>query len=138
MTGRGTGKKRGRPPKTQTMERPNKFNYHLMKKPKYLSKRGSDSQVSTPTPSRASSPLDSESSRRSIAKPSTSKRGRPKGSKSTRGKRRGGGNQSTRPTYQKKCKYFCYSINSSMNEIHLFDQSQINLKRFHYLLSSNI
>lgn len=107
MSGRGgTGKRRGRPPKTQTMERPNKFQYHLMKKPKYLMKRGSDSQFSTPTPSRASSPLDSEgSSRRSVVKPSTSKRGRPKGSKTVRGRRRGGGNQGSRPAVTKKCEY---------------------------------
>lgn len=68
MTGRGTGKRRGRPPKTQTMERPAKFQYHLMKKPKYLLNKGSDSQLSTPTASRASSPA-SESSRRSISRP---------------------------------------------------------------------
>lgn len=68
MTGRG-GKRRGRPPKSVVMERPKKFQYHLMKKPKYLqSKAGSEtpnSQPSTPTPSRPSSPVESESSRRS-------------------------------------------------------------------------
>lgn len=102
MTGRG-GKRRGRPPKTPSMERPAKFQYHLMKKPKYLMNKGSDSQLSTPTASRASSPQDSESSRRSIVKPTTS-RGRPPGSRgSTRGRRRGGGNQSTKVTpYSKK------------------------------------
>lgn len=100
MTGRGTGKRRGRPPKTQTMERPAKFQYHLMKKPKYLLNKGSDSQFSTPTASRASSPQDSESSRRSISRPSTS-RGRPKRG---RGRGRGGGNISKSTSYSKRCK----------------------------------
>lgn len=76
MTGRGA-KRRGRPPKTPTVDRQaSKFQYHLLKKPKYLQNRagGSDSQLSTPTLSRASSPQDSESSRRSISRPSTSSR----------------------------------------------------------------
>ncbi|XP_039292245.1 nucleosome-remodeling factor subunit NURF301 isoform X2 [Nilaparvata lugens] len=83
MSARGT-KRRGRPPKTVVMERPRKFQYHLLKKPKYLlniESRGSEtpnSQTSTPTASRASSPIGSESSRRS-----TRIRGRPK---STRGR----------------------------------------------------
>ncbi|XP_026669711.1 nucleosome-remodeling factor subunit NURF301 isoform X4 [Ceratina calcarata] len=67
MTGRGT-KRRGRPPKSVVMERPKKFQYHLMKKPKYLQNKGSEttgSQPSTPTPSRPSSPVESEDSRRS-------------------------------------------------------------------------
>ncbi|XP_046429162.1 nucleosome-remodeling factor subunit NURF301 isoform X3 [Neodiprion fabricii] len=67
MTGRGT-KRRGRPPKSVVMERPKKFQYHLMKKPKYLQNKGSEtpnSQPSTPTASRASSPVESEESRRS-------------------------------------------------------------------------
>lgn len=59
-----TGKKRGRPPKVTTNEKP-KFQYHLLKKPKYLSDKKSDSQISTPSASRASSPQDSEESRRS-------------------------------------------------------------------------
>ncbi|XP_069695049.1 nucleosome-remodeling factor subunit NURF301 isoform X3 [Periplaneta americana] len=84
MSARGT-KRRGRPPKSVVMERPRKFQYHLMKKPKYLlnrENRGSEtpnSQTSTPTASRASSPVGSESSRRS-----TRSRGRYK-------HRRGGG-----------------------------------------------
>ena len=84
MSARGA-KRRGRPPKSVVMERPRKFQYHLMKKPKYLlnrENRGSEtpnSQTSTPTPSRASSPVGSESSRRS-----TRSRGRYK-------HRRGGG-----------------------------------------------
>lgn len=71
MSARGA-KRRGRPPKSVVMERPRKFQYHLMKKPKYLlnrENRGSEtpnSQTSTPTASRASSPVGSESSRRSI------------------------------------------------------------------------
>lgn len=74
MSGRGA-KRRGRPPKTPTVDRQSsKFQYHLLKKPKYLQNKsvGSDSQLSTPTQSRPSSPHDSESSRRSISRPSTS------------------------------------------------------------------
>lgn len=100
MTGRGT-KRRGRPPKTPQLDRQSKFQYHLMKKPKYLQK-GSESQFSTPTASRASSPQDSESSRRSFSRPSTS-RGRGGG----RGRKRGGGNHHTKtPSYSKKSKFF--------------------------------
>ncbi|XP_060530010.1 nucleosome-remodeling factor subunit NURF301 isoform X2 [Cylas formicarius] len=67
MSARGM-KKRGRPPKVQVAERARKFQYHLLKKPKYLlnyQKKESDSQYSTPSASRASSPHDSESHRRS-------------------------------------------------------------------------
>lgn len=66
MSARGV-KKRGRPPKAQVAERTKKFQYHLLKKPKYLLNlsKGSDSQSSTPTPSRASSPLGSDAGRRS-------------------------------------------------------------------------
>ncbi|XP_015175523.1 PREDICTED: nucleosome-remodeling factor subunit NURF301 isoform X2 [Polistes dominula] len=67
MTGRGT-KRRGRPPKSVVMERPKKFQYHLMKKPKYLQNRDSESQNSqpaTPTVSRPSSPIECEETRRS-------------------------------------------------------------------------
>ncbi|KAK2580560.1 hypothetical protein KPH14_007689 [Odynerus spinipes] len=67
MTGRGS-KRRGRPPKSVVMERPKKFQYHLMKKPKYLQNKDSEtpnSQPSTPTASRPSSPVESEESRRS-------------------------------------------------------------------------
>ncbi|CAH1403971.1 unnamed protein product [Nezara viridula] len=80
MSARGA-KRRGRPPKSVVMERPRKFQYHLMKKPKYLlglnnDGKGSEtpnSQTSTPTASRGSSPIGSESSRRSFRP-----RGRPK------------------------------------------------------------
>ncbi|XP_046404076.1 nucleosome-remodeling factor subunit NURF301 isoform X3 [Ischnura elegans] len=71
MSARGT-KRRGRPPKSVVMERPRKFQMHMLKKPKYLLNRESkgsetpNSQTSTPTASRASSPVGSESSRRSI------------------------------------------------------------------------
>ncbi|XP_045474832.1 nucleosome-remodeling factor subunit NURF301 isoform X2 [Harmonia axyridis] len=66
MSTRGM-KKRGRPPKVQVAERPRKFQIHLLKKPKYLLNysKGSESQVSTPNASRASSPQESEASRRS-------------------------------------------------------------------------
>jgi nucleosome-remodeling factor subunit BPTF len=60
MTGRGT-KRRGRPPKSVVMERPKKFQYHLMKKPKYLQSKGSEtpgSQPGTPTASRPTSPQE--------------------------------------------------------------------------------
>lgn len=85
MSARGV-KRRGRPPKSVVMERPRKFQYHLMKKPKYLLNndfKGSDtpnSQTSTPTASRASSPIGSESSRRS-----TRTRGRPRSVRGGRG-----------------------------------------------------
>ncbi|XP_037046022.1 nucleosome-remodeling factor subunit NURF301 isoform X4 [Bradysia coprophila] len=72
MSGRGA-KRRGRPPKTPSMDRKSKFEYHLVKKPKYLMNRGSDSQLSTPNRSRASSPQDSDVSRPSISRPSTSR-----------------------------------------------------------------
>lgn len=58
MSARGS-KKRGRPPKVQVPERTTKkFQYQLLKKPKYLQNlnRGSDSPLSTPSASRASSP----------------------------------------------------------------------------------
>lgn len=77
MTGRGS-KRRGRPPKSVVMERPKKFQYHLMKKPKYLQNKmltgtpggGAEtpgSQPSTPTASRPTSPSieSEESSKRS-------------------------------------------------------------------------
>lgn len=71
MTGRG--KRRGRPPKTPAS---NEKRYHLLKKPKYLQ---NESQLSTPSASRASSPQDSEeSSRKSFSRDSVvKKRGRP-------------------------------------------------------------
>ncbi|KAM7358275.1 nucleosome-remodeling factor subunit NURF301 E(bx) isoform 2-T3 [Cochliomyia hominivorax] len=61
MSGRGS-RKRGRPPKTPNYRAGSKFNYQLLKKPKYLSKN-SDSQLSTPSASRASSPQESDGSR---------------------------------------------------------------------------
>ncbi|XP_065360570.1 nucleosome-remodeling factor subunit NURF301 isoform X2 [Calliphora vicina] len=61
MSGRGS-RKRGRPPKTPNDRVGAKFNYQLLKKPKYLSKT-SDSQLSTPSASRASSPQESDGSR---------------------------------------------------------------------------
>lgn len=72
MTGRGS-KRRGRPPKSVVMERPKKFQYHLMKKPKYLQNKTMlggvetpGSQPSTPTASRPTSPsVESEESKRS-------------------------------------------------------------------------
>ncbi|XP_055538687.1 nucleosome-remodeling factor subunit NURF301 [Wyeomyia smithii] len=104
--GPSTGKRRGRPPKSQSMERPKaKFQYHLLKKPKYLCKEGSDSRFSTPSASRASSPQGSEESR-----PSTSRRSIPvktaratkatsKGRGSASGSRGRGGNNRKSYTY---------------------------------------
>ena len=89
MSGRGA-RKRGRPPKTPTNDRSNKFNYQLLKKPKYLTK-GSDSQFSTPSVSRASSPQESDGSRRSVSKPSATKSIRGRG-------RRGGKHTATANT----------------------------------------
>lgn len=115
MSGRGA-KRRGRPPKTPTMDRQaNKFQYHLLKKPKYLLNRGSDSQLSTPTPSRASSPQGSDVSRRSIIRPSTSRLSVTGGSSRRSGRgasKRGRTPQSSTP-YSKKgllCSfiYFCF------------------------------
>lgn len=65
MSGRGT-KRRGRPPKSVVMERPKKFQYHMMKKPKYLLGKGSEtpgSNPSTPTASRTASPVEDENRR---------------------------------------------------------------------------
>lgn len=61
MSTRGQ-KKRGRPPKVQVADRTKKFQYHLVKKPKYLLNygKGSDSQSSTPNVSRPTSPQGSE------------------------------------------------------------------------------
>lgn len=61
MSTRGA-KKRGRPPKVQVGDRTKKFQYHLLKKPKYLQNlsKGSDSQSSTPTTSRPCSPYDAD------------------------------------------------------------------------------
>lgn len=89
MTGRGTGKRRGRPPKTQTLDRQSaKYNYNSMRKPKYVT----DSQFSTPSASRASSPQGSDHSSRR-GRPSTSRK-----SVSTRGRgrKRGSGHHNSR------------------------------------------
>ncbi|KAK4876450.1 hypothetical protein RN001_012872 [Aquatica leii] len=69
MSTRGV-KKRGRPPKVQVAERTKKFQYQLLKKPKYLQNlnKGSDSQSSTPTTSRPCSPQDYESGKRSATR----------------------------------------------------------------------
>lgn len=84
-----TGKKRGRPPKTTTNEKP-KFQYHLLKKPKYLIDKKPGSQISTPTASRASSPQDSEESRKSLSRLSQPKpRGRPSSSKKANTSKKG-------------------------------------------------
>lgn len=87
MSARGQ-KKRGRPPKVAVGDRPKKFQYHLLKKPKYLLNlnKGSDSQLSTPNASRASSPQGSDASRRS----STRIRGRDGHGHGHRSGRRGG------------------------------------------------
>lgn len=98
MTGRGT-KRRGRPPKTQTLDRQSaKFNYNTMKKPKYLN----DSTFSTPSASRASSPQDSEESSSRRGRPSTSRKVSTRGG---RGRKRGSGVQHTpKASYSRKSK----------------------------------
>lgn len=107
MTGRGT-KRRGRPPKTPQLDRQSaKFNYNSMKKPKYLT----ESQFSTPSASRASSPQDSDSSRK--GRPSTSRKASTRGG--TRGRKRGGGHQSQKtPSYSARKGRILFSI--SFNE----------------------
>ncbi|KAG6449469.1 hypothetical protein O3G_MSEX006106 [Manduca sexta] len=92
MSGRGA-KKRGRPPKSGSFEKNRKFQYHLLKKPKYLQNQqntGNASLVSTPSASRASSPQGSDISRRSTRKQKgrkvhKNKRGGISGSYSRRG-----------------------------------------------------
>lgn len=124
MTGRGT-KRRGRPPKTANMDRQSaKLNYSS-KKPKYLA----DSQVSTPSASRASSPQGSDNgsaSRR--GRPSTSRKG---GRGGGRGRKRGSGAHQNNKSYSRKSKlhafiltvFHCLSvyanIKNRMNQIHL-------------------
>ncbi|XP_050664238.1 nucleosome-remodeling factor subunit NURF301 isoform X2 [Leptidea sinapis] len=69
MSGRGA-KKRGRPPKSGNFEKSRKFQYHLLKKPKYLQAQNisTGSLTSTPSASRASSPQGSDTSKRSTRK----------------------------------------------------------------------
>ncbi|KAF4525586.1 hypothetical protein B566_EDAN018562 [Ephemera danica] len=96
MSTRGS-KRRGRPPKSVVMERPRKFQMHLLKKPKYLLNRDSkgsetpNSQSSTPSASRASSPAISDVGRR------TSSRYRARGR--SRSNRRGAGTSYQRRGY---------------------------------------
>lgn len=95
MMSAGRAKRRGRPPKNQGPDKPRKFQYHLLKKPKYLLNQSGkefdipSSRTSTPIASRASSPHGSDGSRRSITR--SGLRGR------VRGKSKGGGN--TRRSY---------------------------------------
>ncbi|GAB1859808.1 Nucleosome-remodeling factor subunit NURF301 [Camponotus japonicus] len=108
MTGRGS-KRRGRPPKSVVMERPKKFQYHLMKKPKYLQNRtvtgtpsgGAEtpsSQPSTPTASRPTSPsVESEES----SKRNTRNQRRSRGSRD-RHSRKGGHSGSAGGAYQRR------------------------------------
>lgn len=108
MTGRGS-KRRGRPPKSVVMERPKKFQYHLMKKPKYLQNRtamgalgGAEtpgSQPSTPTASRPTSPSveSEESNKRSTRNQRNKSRG-----VRERHSRKGGHSGSTGGAYQRR------------------------------------
>lgn len=79
MSGRGA-KKRGRPPKSGNIEKNRKFQYHLLKKPKYLQNQniGCGSVTITPSVSRASSPQGSDISRRSNRKQRGGKSHKPK------------------------------------------------------------
>ncbi|CAH2259231.1 nucleosome-remodeling factor subunit NURF301 [Pararge aegeria] len=91
MTGRGA-KKRGRPPKSGSFEKNRKFQYHLLKKPKYLqSQNVSGSLASTPSASRATSPQGSDTSKRSTRKQ--------RGGKSHKSKRGGLSNAYSRRGY---------------------------------------
>lgn len=100
MTGRGT-KRRGRPPKTQQLDRQSvKYCYNSMRKPKYVT----DSQFSTPTASRASSPQGSDSSRR--GRPSTSRKVSTRG----RGRKRGSGHHSSRKSEYEKSLFLSKSF----------------------------
>ncbi|XP_011866666.1 PREDICTED: nucleosome-remodeling factor subunit NURF301 isoform X2 [Vollenhovia emeryi] len=108
MTGRGS-KRRGRPPKSVVMERPKKFQYHLMKKPKYLQNRMASgalggggetpgSQPSTPTVSRPTSPsVESEES----SKRSTRNQRKPRSARD-RHSRKGGHAGATGGAYQRR------------------------------------
>ncbi|XP_036150042.1 nucleosome-remodeling factor subunit NURF301 isoform X2 [Monomorium pharaonis] len=109
MTGRGS-KRRGRPPKSVVMERPKKFQYHLMKKPKYLQNRSTTgglfggaetpgSQPSTPTASRPTSPsVENEESnnKRNTRNQRKSRTGRDRHS------RKGGHSGATGGAYQRR------------------------------------
>ncbi|KAH8380095.1 hypothetical protein KR009_008904 [Drosophila setifemur] len=72
MSGRGN-RKRGRPPKTPNERAAGRFNYQLLKKPKYLSE--GKSQPSTPSASRAITPQSDEGSRSSHNNHNRSSRG---------------------------------------------------------------
>ena len=104
MSGRGVkgrGRPRGRPPKASSSS-DKKFNYNLLKKPKYLQK--SESRFSTPSASRASSPQDSEeSSRRSISRRSTTV-AKSRGRRPTKNSR--GGHNSAKKS-ESNCILFC-------------------------------
>lgn len=87
-----SGKRRGRPPKTAVSDRnslSSRFQYQL-KKPKYL--QNSDSQFSTPSASRASSPQNSDdglSSRRTSGRSSTRRPKQPPAATASHSKRGG-------------------------------------------------
>ncbi|KPU77735.1 uncharacterized protein Dana_GF24755, isoform B [Drosophila ananassae] len=72
MSGRGS-RKRGRPPKTPNERTSGRFDYKLLKKPKYLSE--GKSQPSTPSASRGISPQSDEGSRSSNNNHNRSSRG---------------------------------------------------------------
>lgn len=101
MSGRGS-RKRGRPPKTPNERAGGKFNYQLLKKPKYLSKN-SDSQ-STPSASRASSPQESDGSRNNRKAPN---RSRGRGRKSNANTY---SNRKSKSTFHSKIYTFLYPI----------------------------
>ncbi|XP_062534618.1 nucleosome-remodeling factor subunit NURF301-like, partial [Armigeres subalbatus] len=130
--GSSGGKRRGRPPKSQSaaMERPkSNFQYHLLKKPKYLCKDGGngDSRFSTPSASRASSPQGSEESR-----PSTSRRSAPakapRSAKATKGRRsasgRGrGGNSRKSYTYHESEYHYGSDFGDDSDKSDAYDDS---------------
>ncbi|XP_026832862.1 nucleosome-remodeling factor subunit NURF301 isoform X2 [Drosophila erecta] len=84
MSGRGS-RKRGRPPKTPNERASGRFNYQLLKKPKYLSE--GKSQPSTPSASRGISPQSDEGSRSSHNNHTNHSRSRGSAAKRGRGRK---------------------------------------------------
>lgn len=115
MSGRG-GKRRGRPPKTASASSSSasdkKFQYHLLKKPKYLQNK-SDSRFSTPSASRASSPTSEESSRKSFSRSSTAGGSgrKTRGRKPAKNNKRGSGTYASR-----RSKFFFFLHLSFFND----------------------
>lgn len=108
MSGRGS-RKRGRPPKTPNERTSGRFDYKLLKKPKYLSE--GKSQPSTPSASRGISPQSDEGSRSSHNNHNRSSRG---SAASKRGRGRKSNVQANTSSYSgrkgEKTSYACQSV----------------------------